>query len=138
MPTKLLLPQAFSVLSEAKEEDDRKRQALLSFYAQDQDLLSKMDHQMLTLLQEHIKNLNGKMKWHEKQLKQTKYFLLVAGIFLKMFFKPSSLIDFISSDDFSFPACLQPYTTSEDSPMRTKVIHYDQLSVNKKAIRFWC
>ena len=93
MPTKLLLHQAFSVCSEAKEEDDRKRKALLSSYAQAQDLLSKMDEQMLTLLQEHIKNLEEKMKWHEKQLKQTKYFLLVAGICLKMFFKPLSLID---------------------------------------------
>ena len=46
------------------------------------------------------------------------------------------IIDLISSDDFSFPACIQPYTKSEDSPMRTKVIHYDQLSVNKKTIRF--
>ena len=92
MPTKLLLHQAFSVLSEAKEEDDRKRQALLIFYAQAQDLLSKMDEPMLTLLQERFKNLKEKMKWHDKQLKQTKYFLLVAGICLKMFFKPLSLI----------------------------------------------
>ena len=46
------------------------------------------------------------------------------------------MIDLISSDDFFFPACFQPYTKSEDSPMRTKVIPYEQLSVNKKAIRF--
>ena len=92
MPTKLLLHQAFSVLSEAKEEDDRKRQALLSFYAQAQDLLIKMDEPMLTLLQERFKNLKEKMKWHEKQLKQTKYFLLVAGICLKMFFTHKSFL----------------------------------------------
>ena len=71
--------QAFSVLSKAKEEDDRKRQALLSFYAKAQDLLSKMDGPMLTLLQRHTKNVKEVLKWHEKQLKQTQYFLLVSG-----------------------------------------------------------
>ncbi|CAH3030375.1 unnamed protein product, partial [Porites evermanni] len=71
--------QAFSILSKAKEEDDRKRQALLSFYAKAQDLLSKMDGPMLTLLQRHTKNVKEVLKWHEKQLKQTQYFLLVSG-----------------------------------------------------------
>ena len=71
--------QAFSILSKAKEEDDRKRQALLRFYAKAQDLLSKMDGPMLTLLQRHTKNVKENMKWHEKQLKQTQYFLLVSG-----------------------------------------------------------
>ena len=71
--------QAFSILSEAKEEDDGKRQLLLSFYAKAQDLLSKMDEPMLTLLERHTKNVNENMKWHEKQLKQTQYFLLVSG-----------------------------------------------------------
>lgn len=28
--------------------------------------------------------------------------------------------DLMSSDDLSFPACTQPYTESDDSPMRTK------------------
>ena len=71
--------QAFSILSKAKEEDDRKRQALLTFYAKAQDLLSKMDGPMLTLLQRHTKNVKEVLKWHEKQLKQTQYFLLVSG-----------------------------------------------------------
>ena len=61
------------------EEDDRKRQALLSFYARAEALLGEMDEQMLNLLQKHVKNLKPRMRWHEEQLKQRKYFLLVAG-----------------------------------------------------------
>ena len=71
--------QAFSILSKAKEEDDIKRQALLSFYAKAQDLLSRMDEPMLTLLQRHTKNVKETLERHEKQLKQTQYFLLVSG-----------------------------------------------------------
>ena len=71
--------QAFSILSEAKEEDARKRQDLLSYYAKADALLRKMDEPMLALLQRHTKNVKDNMQWHEKQLKQTQYFLLVAG-----------------------------------------------------------
>ena len=66
-------------MSKAKEEDDIKRQALLGFYAKAQEILSKMDEPMLTLLQRHTKNVKEILKWHEKQLKQTQYFLLVSG-----------------------------------------------------------
>lgn len=66
-------------MSEVKREDDRKRQALLNFYAKADALLGEMDEQMSSLLQKHVKNLKQKMRWHEEQLKQTNYFLLVAG-----------------------------------------------------------
>lgn len=71
------LQDIFSILSEAKIEDNIKTQELLSFYAKAEDFLSKLDEPMLTLL--HTENVKENMKWHEKQLKQTQYFVLVAG-----------------------------------------------------------
>lgn len=70
----------FSVLTKAKEEDARKRKDLLDFYKKTGTLLkSKMDEQMLTLLEKHTKEVQENMEQHVKQLEQTEYLLLVAG-----------------------------------------------------------
>lgn len=70
----------FSVLTKAKEEDGRKRKDLLDFYNKTGTLLkSKMDEQMLTLLEKHTKEVQENMEQHVKQLEQTEYSLLVAG-----------------------------------------------------------
>ena len=74
-----LIFKAFSILSEAKDEDSRKKEVLLNLYAEGQNCLNKMDDKILTLLQKNIGNVQEKMRNHQVQLKQREYFLLVAG-----------------------------------------------------------
>ena len=74
-----LIFKAFSILSEAKDEDARKNEVLLNLYATAQNCLSKMDDTILTLLQTNIGNVQEKIRNHQVQLKQREYFLLVAG-----------------------------------------------------------
>jgi len=63
-------------LSQAKDEDERKRRLLLKFFSQSEDCLKKLDDKLVQLLQQ---NIDEKMKTHQVQLKQKQYFLLVAG-----------------------------------------------------------
>jgi len=63
-------------LSEAKDEDERKRRLLLKFFSQSEDCLEKLDDKLVQLLQQ---NIDEKKKTHQVQLKQKEYFLLVAG-----------------------------------------------------------
>ncbi|KAL9964095.1 hypothetical protein ACROYT_G027677 [Oculina patagonica] len=71
--------EAFSVLTEAKEEDERKRATLYQFYEDTEDCLSRMDSKVLTLLELNIGNLKDKIAMNKRNLKQKEYIALVAG-----------------------------------------------------------
>ena len=62
-----------------KNEDERKRQVLVDFYAQAKGFLETIDEQLLNLLQKHVGNVEENMTNHTAQLEQKEYFLLVAG-----------------------------------------------------------
>ena len=71
--------QAFSILSEAKDEDAWKKQVLLKLYTDGENCLNKMDEKIMNLLQKNVGNVREKIKHHQDQLKRKEYFLLVAG-----------------------------------------------------------
>jgi len=66
-------------LSQAKDEDSRKRKVLLGFYNEAEKCVNTMDEKILSLLQQKVGNLKEKMNNHKLQLGQREYFLLVAG-----------------------------------------------------------
>jgi len=66
-------------LSQAKDEDTRKRQVLLGFYNEAEKCLDTMDEKIISLLQQNVGNFKEKMNNHKLQLGNQKYFLLVAG-----------------------------------------------------------
>ena len=66
-------------MSQAKDEDEKKRKLLLDFFSQSKNCLKKLDDKLLQLLQQSIGHIDEKMKTHQAQLKQKEYFLLVAG-----------------------------------------------------------
>ena len=53
--------QAFSVLTEAKKEDERKRATLLDFYERTDVCLQNMDGKVDALLEQNIGNLKEKI-----------------------------------------------------------------------------
>ena len=71
--------QAFSILSEAKDEDARKSRSLLKLFIDAEEIMNKMDEKILNLLQQNVGNVEEKMKNHKLQLSRREYFLLVAG-----------------------------------------------------------
>lgn len=71
--------QAFSVLSEAKDEDAWKKRVLLKLYTLGENFVNEVDDKVLTLLQKNVGNVKEKIKHHQEQLKRNEYFLLVAG-----------------------------------------------------------
>jgi len=68
--------QAFSIFSQAKDEDGRKKRLLLDFFSQSEDCLKTLDDKLVQLLQQ---NIYEEMETRQVQLKQREYFLLVAG-----------------------------------------------------------
>ena len=66
-------------MSQAKDEDARKRQVLLGFYNEAEKCVNTMDEKILSLLQQKVGNLKEKMNYHKLQLGHKEYFLLVAG-----------------------------------------------------------
>ncbi|XP_068686340.1 mitofusin-1-like [Montipora foliosa] len=88
--------QAFSILSEAKDEDSRKRHILTDLYNDTETCLEKMDEKILKLLQQKESNVEEKMKNHKLQLARKEYFLLVAG---ETSSGKSSLINLILGDE---------------------------------------
>ena len=78
-----LFSQAFSILSDAKDEDERKRRGLLKLYIEAESYLDKLDKKILALLEQNMGNVREKMNNHEVELKQKEYYLLVAGKMLK-------------------------------------------------------
>jgi len=71
--------QAFSILTEARDEDARKRQSLLKFYSDTEKCLQKVDDKFIDLLEKNVVNIHDKKKHHRAQLERKEYFLLVAG-----------------------------------------------------------
>ncbi|XP_022810062.1 uncharacterized protein LOC111347067 [Stylophora pistillata] len=71
--------EAFSVLTEAKKEDEKKRATLLDFYKRSVLCLNKMDEKVQTVLEKNIANLKDKIVSHQKDLLQKEYIVLVAG-----------------------------------------------------------
>ena len=71
--------QAFSILSEAKDDDARKSRSLLKLFIDAQEIMNTMDEKILNLLQQKVSNVKEKMKNHKLQLARREYFLLVAG-----------------------------------------------------------
>ena len=72
--------QAFSVLTEAKKEDERKRATLLGFYERTDDCLQSMDGKVHNLLEQNIGNLKEKIASHKQNLLKKEYIVLVAGL----------------------------------------------------------
>ncbi|XP_058949859.2 dual serine/threonine and tyrosine protein kinase-like isoform X1 [Pocillopora verrucosa] len=71
--------EAFSVLTEAKKEDERKRATLLGFYERTDDCLQSMDGKVHNLLEQNIGNLKEKIASHKQNLLKKEYIVLVAG-----------------------------------------------------------
>jgi len=71
--------QAFSILTEARDEDVRKRETLRKFYSDAEECLQKMDDKFIALLEKNVVNIQEKKKHHQAQLERKEYFLLVAG-----------------------------------------------------------
>ena len=71
--------QPFSVLTDAKMEDERKRDTLYKFYEDTEVCLNRMDDTILNLLEQNIKNYKHNIARHKRNLKQKEYIVLVAG-----------------------------------------------------------
>jgi len=71
--------QPFSVLTDAKEEDERKRDTLYKFYEDTEVCLNRMDDKILIPLEQNIKNYKDDIARHKMTLKQKEYIVLVAG-----------------------------------------------------------
>ena len=67
------------MLTEAKEEDERKRATLYQFYEDTEVCLNTMDTKVRTLLEQNIGNLSEKIAMNKRDLKQKNYIVLVAG-----------------------------------------------------------
>ncbi|KAL9964138.1 hypothetical protein ACROYT_G027725 [Oculina patagonica] len=71
--------EAFSVLTEAKEEDERKRETLHQFYEDTEACLNRMDDKIQSLLESNIRNLKDKIAMSKRNLKRKEYVVLTAG-----------------------------------------------------------
>ena len=67
------------MLTEAKEEDERKRATLHQFYEETEACLKRMDEKIRSLLEQKIGNLNEKMAIHKRNLTEKDYIVLVTG-----------------------------------------------------------
>ena len=76
-----LFNQAFSVLTDAKLDDERKRAALHKYYEDTEDCLHCMEDKVWSVLEHNIENLKDKIAFNKRSLKQKEYIVLVAGGF---------------------------------------------------------
>jgi len=67
------------VLTDAKQEDERKRETLYEFYENTEVCLNSMDDKIRLLLEQNVTNYSDKIAWHKRNLKQQEYIVLVAG-----------------------------------------------------------
>ena len=67
------------MLTDAKEEDERKRGTLYKFYEDTEVCFNTMDDTIRRLLEQNIANYKDKIAWHKKNLQQKEYIVLVAG-----------------------------------------------------------
>lgn len=91
--------EAFSILSEAIDEDTRKRRILLDLFKDTEGCLMKIDKKFLNLLQIKVPNVKENMENHKLRLTRKEYFLLVAG---ETSSGKSSLINLIMGEEI-FP-----------------------------------
>ena len=71
--------QAFSLLIDAKQENDRKRATLHQFYKDTEVCLECMDDKVRSLLEQNIGDLKDRLAMNKTNLKQKDYIVLVAG-----------------------------------------------------------
>ena len=71
--------QAYSVLSEAKQEDEKKRVKLLTLYEDAEHRMKNLHKKILDLLKNYVGNVKEKMKNQKGRLKFKEYVLLVTG-----------------------------------------------------------
>ncbi|XP_022799925.1 uncharacterized protein LOC111337820 [Stylophora pistillata] len=71
--------EAFSVLTEAKKEDEEKRATLLQFYERTSACLDAKYENVLALLEKNIGNLWEKIVSHKQVLQKKEYIVLVSG-----------------------------------------------------------
>ena len=67
------------MLTDAKQEDERKRQTLYKFYEDTEICLNRMDEKIRILLEQNITKYKDKIAWHKRNLEQKEYIVLVAG-----------------------------------------------------------
>lgn len=67
------------MLTEAKEEDEKKRATLLEFYENTEVCLNIIDDKVHALLEQNIGKLKEKIASHKRNLQQKGYIVLVAG-----------------------------------------------------------
>ena len=67
------------MLTEAKQEDERKREILHKFYEDTEICLNSMDDKLRSLLEQNIGNLKDKITMNKRDLKQKDCIVLVAG-----------------------------------------------------------
>ena len=67
------------MLTDAKQEDERKRDILYKFYEDTEVCLNSVDDNIRRLLEQNIPNYKDKIAWHKKDLEQKEYIVLVAG-----------------------------------------------------------
>ena len=66
-------------MTDAQEDDIKKRTILLSLYIGAEELVIKLDSKIRALLQQSVGNLEEKIENHKLQLTRKEYFVLVAG-----------------------------------------------------------
>lgn len=71
--------QAFSILSDARDHDMRKKKILSGLYAECEECLTEMDAKIRSLLKHQIGNFDELIRKHQIDMKRKEYVLLVAG-----------------------------------------------------------
>ena len=66
-------------MSDAHDEDVRKRKILLNLYTETQKTVTKLDSTIYSILEQNIGNVKGKVENNINQLQLKEYFVLVAG-----------------------------------------------------------
>ena len=69
----------FSILTDAQEDDIKKRTILRSLYTGAEELVNTLDPKIRAVLQQSLGNVEEKIKNHQLQLTRKEYFVLVAG-----------------------------------------------------------
>lgn len=69
------------MLTDAKQEDERKRETLYKFYEDTEVCLNTMDDKIRILLEQNIANYKDNIALHKRNLEQKEYIVLVAGGF---------------------------------------------------------
>lgn len=69
------------MLTDAKQEDERKRETLYKFYEDTEVCLNTMDDKIRILLEQNIANYKDNIALHKRNLEEKEYIVLVAGGF---------------------------------------------------------